>query len=107
MCLLQDENDNPPVFTQAVYEITLRENLPRGTVIGSVEAMDADIGNNGQVAYNISDQQLVAINNVTGEIFLLVSPDFETLNMQSIQVTECLSSPGLKAYNFVMTGYSS
>ena len=83
---VQDENDNSPIFTQEVYEIVVAENLPPGTVIGSVVANDADIGSNGQVAYNSSLQQLVVVNNITGEVVLLVTPDFETLNMQTIQV---------------------
>ncbi len=86
----QDENDNPPIFTQNIYEIVVPENLPPGTVIGSVEATDADVGSNGQVAYSGSLQNLVVINNTTGEVVLLVTPDFETLTMQSIQVSVLL-----------------
>lgn len=74
------------MFTQPLYEITVSENLTPGTVIGSVEATDADTGSNAQVSYSLSAQQLVSINNLTGDVILLVTPDFETLNTQSIQV---------------------
>lgn len=57
-----------------------------GYVVATVLANDADVGSNGQVAYYGSPQQLVEINNMTGEIILLISPDFETLSTQSLQV---------------------
>lgn len=83
---MQDENDNGPIFTEDTYEITISENLPVGIAVGSVFAADADAGSNGKVTYSSSPQQLVAVNNVTGDVVLLISPDFETLSMQSIQV---------------------
>lgn len=55
-------------------------------VVGRVLATDADTSSNGQVAYSSSPQQLVAVNNVTGDVVLLITPDFETLPMQSVQV---------------------
>lgn len=86
LCRIQDENDNSPVFTADTYEITIPENLPVGTTVGSVFAADADAGSNGQVAYSSSPQQVVAVDNRTGDVVLLISPDFETLSMQSVQV---------------------
>ena len=49
--------------------------------------MDADAGSNGRVAYYNSPQQLVAINSTTGELYLLVAPDFESFSMQTLQVS--------------------
>jgi hypothetical protein len=84
--LLQDENDNAPIFTEEIYVITISENLPVGTVIGNVLAPDADSGTNGEVFYTSSPQELVTVDNVTGDVILLIIPDFETLSMQSIEV---------------------
>ena len=48
-----DENDNDPVFTKSRYEQNITENLSAGIFVKDVEATDADIGANGQVAYAI------------------------------------------------------
>ena len=64
----------------------MTENLPVGYVIDTVVANDADTGSNGQVAYYSSPQQLVEINNTTGEVILVISPDFETLSTLTLQV---------------------
>lgn len=37
-----DANDNAPVFTKTVYKATIPENAPKGTVITTVSASDAD-----------------------------------------------------------------
>ena len=46
----------------------------------TVRATDADIGTNAQVTYHVLDESpsLLGVNNQTGEIFLIASPDFET-----------------------------
>ena len=56
-------------------------------MVGRVLAIDPDAGSNGQVLYSSSPQQLVTVDNVTGDVILLVSPDFETLSVQSLQVS--------------------
>ena len=55
-------------------------------MVGSVLAPDADVGSNGDVMYLSSPQELVTVDNVTGEVVLLVLPDFETISMHSVQV---------------------
>uniref|UniRef100_A0A8C1Y564 Cadherin domain-containing protein n=1 Tax=Cyprinus carpio TaxID=7962 RepID=A0A8C1Y564_CYPCA len=49
-----DANDNAPVFSQAVYKISLPENSPLDTVVVTVSATDADEGQNGEVTYEFS-----------------------------------------------------
>ena len=51
--LLEDENDNPPVFSQANYSEGVPENQPSGTNVGRVEATDEDSGSNGIFTYSI------------------------------------------------------
>ena len=61
-----------------------------GTVIGAVLATDTDAGTNGQVAYSIASgttQEFVDVNNVTGDVSLLLPSDFETLSSKMIQVS--------------------
>ena len=51
--LLEDENDNPPVFSQANYSEGVPESQPPGTNVGRVEATDEDSGSNGIFTYSI------------------------------------------------------
>ncbi|XP_072279273.1 cadherin-23-like [Pyxicephalus adspersus] len=52
---LINENDNRPIFSQPLYNITLYENVTVGTTILSVIATDNDIGTFGKVNYYFSD----------------------------------------------------
>ena len=52
---VDDVNDNAPVFVPPDYRVRLLEDMPVGTVVGSVLAVDPDAGNNGAVRYAIVD----------------------------------------------------
>uniref|UniRef100_A0A8C2ENP4 Cadherin domain-containing protein n=1 Tax=Cyprinus carpio TaxID=7962 RepID=A0A8C2ENP4_CYPCA len=77
-----DANDNAPVFSQAVYKVSLPENSPLDTVVVTVRATDADEGQNGEVMYEFSRiyeraRKLFYLNKSTGEIRVRGSIDFE------------------------------
>ncbi|XP_063060197.1 protocadherin beta-16-like [Engraulis encrasicolus] len=77
-----DVNDNLPVFSQPVYQVSLPENSPLGTAVVTVSATDADEGANGQVTYELSllsvkVSKLFSIDKVTGEISVAGPIDFE------------------------------
>ena len=44
-----DVNDVEPQFTSKIYKLKAREDLPLGTVIGSVQALDPDLYQGGNV----------------------------------------------------------
>uniref|UniRef100_A0A6J0U4N5 Protocadherin gamma-B1-like isoform X21 n=1 Tax=Pogona vitticeps TaxID=103695 RepID=A0A6J0U4N5_9SAUR len=50
-----DANDNPPVFTQKVYTVNLKENPPSGSSVVQVKATDRDEGSYGQISYSFSN----------------------------------------------------
>ncbi|XP_031427762.1 protocadherin beta-15-like [Clupea harengus] len=80
--IVLDANDNLPVFSQAVYKVSLAENTPVGTVVVTVSATDADEGANGEVTYafsRISDKaaRLFSVDEVTGEIKVIGTIDYE------------------------------
>ncbi|XP_069825346.1 protocadherin gamma-B1-like isoform X3 [Dendropsophus ebraccatus] len=51
--IINDINDNSPVFTQDVYKVSVRENIPVNSTILQVSASDEDEGVNGQITYSI------------------------------------------------------
>ncbi len=86
-----DANDNAPVFSQAVYKVSLPENSPLDTVVVTVSATDADEGQNGEVTYEfsrISDRarKLFSLDSNTGAIRVTGSLDFEDEAVYELRV---------------------
>ncbi|XP_049912640.1 cadherin-20-like isoform X3 [Epinephelus moara] len=52
---LGDVNDNPPMFDQRLYQMSIPESAPVGSVVGRIWAKDRDIGVNAEMRYSIID----------------------------------------------------
>eukprot|EP00066_Takifugu_rubripes_P004700 XP_003968220.1 PREDICTED: cadherin-20 [Takifugu rubripes] len=52
---LTDINDNPPMFDQRLYQMSIPEAAPMGSVVGRIWAKDRDIGINAEMRYSIID----------------------------------------------------
>jgi len=78
-----DVNDNAPVFVPPQYRVRLLEDLPVGTVVGTVLAVDADAGNNGVVRYSLvnGDDGYFNVDRVTGVVRLAREVSFNTREM--------------------------
>ncbi|XP_066562778.1 protocadherin-9 isoform X1 [Amia ocellicauda] len=50
---LEDENDNPPVFSQPVIEFSVLENNVRGLYLTTISATDEDSGKNAEIVYQL------------------------------------------------------
>ncbi|XP_039518997.1 protocadherin beta-15-like isoform X13 [Pimephales promelas] len=77
-----DANDNAPVFSQAVYKVSLPENAPVDTVVVTVSATDADEGQNGEVTYefgHLSEKflEIFFLEAVSGELKMTGVLDYE------------------------------
>uniref|UniRef100_A0A3Q3L772 Protocadherin gamma-C5-like n=1 Tax=Mastacembelus armatus TaxID=205130 RepID=A0A3Q3L772_9TELE len=77
-----DANDNAPVFTKPIYKANVAENSPKGSVVTTVSASDADQGSNGRITYSIRNtlddvRHLFEINEHTGEVRLIGNIDYE------------------------------
>ncbi|XP_048186991.1 protocadherin gamma-B2-like [Perognathus longimembris pacificus] len=86
-----DANDNPPVFSQDVYKVTLRESVPPGFSVLQVKATDKDEGVNAEITYSFhnGDEQVESVFNldkVTGEITTKSNLDFEITPTYSLRV---------------------
>lgn len=78
-----DENDNPPVFNQTEYHASVPEHAPVLSSVCQVHATDLDLGDNGQITYDINRRQsdpneVFSINETTGVVYLNKPLDFET-----------------------------
>ncbi|XP_041717256.1 cadherin-20-like [Coregonus clupeaformis] len=52
---LSDVNDNPPMFDQKLYQMSVPESALVGSVVGRIRAKDRDIGINAEMRYSIID----------------------------------------------------
>ncbi|XP_067245704.1 protocadherin gamma-A4-like [Chanodichthys erythropterus] len=101
-----DANDNAPVFSQAVYKVSLPENSPVDTVVLTVSATDADEGQNGKVTYAFGhvseeDKRLFLLNRNTGEITVIGELDYEEKSAYELRVL-AKDAAGLTSYSMVM-----
>lgn len=79
--IISDKNDQTPAFQQPVYNVSVFEDIARGTRILSVTAVDGDIGNNAKVQYYITAGNkgaAFAISKDLGQIVVVSSLDRET-----------------------------
>ncbi|XP_072001769.1 protocadherin gamma-C5-like isoform X6 [Engystomops pustulosus] len=87
-----DINDNPPVFNQSVYKISIRENLPLKTVILTLNATDQDDGANGEIEFSFdghtseSAREIFSLNEQNGEIYIVGLVDFENQNLFELSI---------------------
>ncbi|XP_041929612.1 protocadherin 2 gamma 28 isoform X14 [Alosa sapidissima] len=77
-----DANDNAPIFIQPVFKATVTENSPKGAVVTTVSATDADAGTNSHITYHFSRMSadvagIFAIDETTGEIRVDGPIDYE------------------------------
>lgn len=71
-----DINDNTPVFSQKVYNVSIRFEHDEIIPVATISARDLDTGENGKVSYYFTTKTsdmvkaYFKVNEVTGEIFL-------------------------------------
>ncbi|EZA53066.1 Protein dachsous [Ooceraea biroi] len=82
-----DDNDNDPRFEKEFYGFELPENLPSGTLVGSVSATDPDLGKNSLLRYAIvQTNSSFAVDPDTGEIITREPLDRETKSIHELVV---------------------
>ncbi|XP_038055902.1 protocadherin Fat 4-like [Patiria miniata] len=81
-----DENDNRPFFGNSSYTFYLQEGSAVNTVVGSILATDADLGENAELTYTfVGNQTQFSLDRSTGVITNLVGFDREALEAETGQ----------------------
>ncbi|XP_008428317.1 cadherin-23 isoform X2 [Poecilia reticulata] len=84
---LINENDNRPIFSKPLYNISLPENTPPGTSLLLVLATDGDVGTFGIVRYYFSDDpDQFSLDEETGWVILQASLDYELMRRFTLTV---------------------
>ncbi|XP_076117672.1 protocadherin-9-like [Mytilus galloprovincialis] len=74
-----DENDNAPMLSNSIYNVTVKEGVSSGYVVLKLQAYDLDLGRNAEVRYVLSPVQsdtiksLFSVNATSGELYVLSS----------------------------------
>ncbi|XP_017474518.1 PREDICTED: protein dachsous-like isoform X2 [Rhagoletis zephyria] len=87
-----DATQRPPIFEKSRYSYHVKEDVPRGTVVGSVMATSSDAVNRNGVRYSIysgDPESYFSIDTITGNIRIANHLDHETraqilLNIQAM-----------------------
>ena len=80
---IEDINDNEPKFTNTTYEAFIDENIPVGSSVYQVKALDKDRGENARIKYGFAEETQEAYGDVfgifetSGQIYLKDELDFE------------------------------
>ncbi|CAK7320471.1 Protocadherin gamma-A7 [Vulpes lagopus] len=93
-----DVNDHAPVFSLPQYQVSVPENMPVGTRLLTVHAVDLDEGVNGEVTYSFRKitqkiLQIFQLNPHTGELSTLEGLDYEVSNYYEMEV-QAQDGPG-------------
>ncbi|KAM4677968.1 protocadherin Fat 2 [Discoglossus pictus] len=85
---LEDANDNAPYCTPLTANVKIPEDLPIGSVVYFVEALDPDIGPNGEVSYSLISDELgiFRVEKSTGALILEKELDFERKSIYNLTV---------------------
>ncbi|XP_069812895.1 protocadherin gamma-B1-like [Dendropsophus ebraccatus] len=91
--IITDANDNAPVFTQDMYKIVIKENIPVNSTVIILNATDSDEGINAQITYsfiktsvNVHHTGIFSIMPNTGEIKINGNLDFEKTKNYELSV---------------------
>uniref|UniRef100_A0A8D0GHX8 FAT atypical cadherin 2 n=1 Tax=Sphenodon punctatus TaxID=8508 RepID=A0A8D0GHX8_SPHPU len=88
---MEDNNDNPPVFSQMIYTASVSEGLPVQTPVVQLFASDKDSGRNKVITYQILEDgsdaaKFFNIDASTGEISTAQVLDYETNHQFHVNV---------------------
>ncbi|KAK3610123.1 hypothetical protein CHS0354_039903 [Potamilus streckersoni] len=97
--VIEDNNDNAPVFSQSFYQQTFREEIRIGSTLLQATATDVDAGLNGTVLYFIiggDDNSEFSIDQSSGLLRVQKQIDFERVQQYNLTIQAEDSGPETK-----------
>ena len=87
--IVQDVNDNSPVFQREKYTAELIENNYEGVFVVQVNATDRDAGRNARIRYSLQPEmaEYFHVDDVTGRVTARQSFDYELRSRVTFSVT--------------------
>ena len=87
-----DVNDNPPIFIDSLFSMSVNEHEPIGFPIGFVYATDADINENSVINFYLVDgTEFFSINVTTGLLSVADDIDREPYNNTAILIVRAVN----------------
>ncbi len=72
--VIDDVNDNTPLFNQTQFNVSLREDAAVGTVLLDAKATDKDTGSNSVISYSLrGGDDLFTLNRTPGFFYFCLS----------------------------------
>ncbi len=103
--IVNDVNDNAPLFEDNPVVVTVREHTEVGSVVTTLSAVDKDSGARSEVRYTIESQSpegdWFSVNSETGDMKLLEDLDYEQLTQISVSVVAEDQDPGISLFFFL------
>lgn len=93
--VVQDINDNAPVFEKDELFIDVEENSPVGSVVAQITATDPDEGTNAQIMYQIVEgniPEVFQLDIFNGDLTALTDLDYEA-KTEYVIVVQATSAP--------------
>uniref|UniRef100_A0A8D0AXG8 Cadherin EGF LAG seven-pass G-type receptor 1 n=1 Tax=Sander lucioperca TaxID=283035 RepID=A0A8D0AXG8_SANLU len=93
--VVQDINDNAPVFEKDELFIDVEENSPVGSVVARITATDPDEGTNAQIMYQIvegNNPEVFQLDIFNGDLTALTDLDYEA-RREYVIVVQATSAP--------------
>ncbi|XP_028444585.1 protocadherin alpha-8-like [Perca flavescens] len=90
--IVLDSNDNRPIFSQEIYQISIEENVAVGTSIFQMNATDPDEDTNGEVEYSLGNTlkrqvyDIFDLDKLTGEIRVKGVVDYEENDIYELDI---------------------
>ncbi|KAL9863596.1 protocadherin Fat 4-like [Geothlypis trichas] len=90
--VIDDKNDNAPLFSSSRYEVKVPEDQELGSVLLNLSATDRDAGPNALVTYRVTEQRpqtpspAFLVNSSTGQLSLSWQLDYETTKEFEVKV---------------------
>uniref|UniRef100_F1KPK7 Protocadherin Fat 4 n=1 Tax=Ascaris suum TaxID=6253 RepID=F1KPK7_ASCSU len=87
--IVEDINDNDPIFELPYYRASIRENLRADEIVFQLKATDMDAGENAKLRYSLAEEEKIPfrIDPVHGIVYTTAPLDREAASLWYLKVT--------------------